>query len=79
MDTLLVGVGAPVRPPDAANMDAFAHGAPARNPRVTAPTAGVATHPNGTVAALQDAPVPLGHASQASGLDAVAVERGVCA
>jgi hypothetical protein len=60
MDTLLVDVGAPVRPPDPANMGAFSRGAPARNPRVTAPTPGVATHPTGTAAALQNRPLPLG-------------------
>ncbi len=35
-------------------MDAFARGAAVRDPRVTAPAAGVATQPTATVAALQD-------------------------
>src|SRR5687768_7552600 len=62
MHTLRDNVGGPVRPPNPANVHAFARGAPARDPRVTAPAAGVATHPTCTVAALQDGPVSLGHA-----------------
>jgi hypothetical protein len=38
-----VDVSAPVRPPDPAHMGAFARLASARDPRVTAPTAAVAT------------------------------------
>jgi hypothetical protein len=63
MDTLLGDdVGARVPSPDPANMGAFANCAPARNPGVTASTAGTATHPDAASAAREDRPLPLGPA-----------------
>jgi hypothetical protein len=50
MDTLLGDdLGAPVSPPDPANMGAFARRAPARSPGVTAPPARAAAHPAAAV------------------------------
>ena len=58
MDTLRCDdVGAPIRPPDAANMGAFARDAPARSPGVAPPTAGAAAHPVAAVAARNDGPL----------------------
>jgi hypothetical protein len=44
------------------NMGAFANCAPARNPGVTASTAGTATHPDAASAAREDRPLALGPA-----------------
>jgi hypothetical protein len=62
-DTLLGDdVGVPVRSPDPANIGALARRPPARNPGVTAPAAGAATHSTAAAAARDDRPVRLGHA-----------------
>jgi len=62
-DTLLGDdVRVPVRPPDPANIGALARRPPARNPGVTAPAAGAATHSTAAAAARDDRPVRLGRA-----------------
>lgn len=61
MDTLRGDdVGAPIRPPDPANMGAFARGDPARSFGVAPPTAGAATQPAAAVEARNDRPLALG-------------------
>jgi hypothetical protein len=63
MDTLLLDdVGAAVRPPDLANMGAFARRAPARSAGLTAPTAGAPTIAASAIAAREDRPLVLGRA-----------------
>src|SRR5437667_9784552 len=62
-DTLLGDyVGVPVRSPDPANIGALARRPPARNPGITAPAAGAATHSTAAAAARDERPVRLGHA-----------------
>src|SRR5438094_8181959 len=63
MDPLLGDdVGAPVPPPDPANVGAFARRAPARSPGLAAPTAGVAAHSTSAVTAREPGPLALGRA-----------------
>src|SRR6266852_1649978 len=60
MDTLLGDhVGAPVPPPDPANMGTVARRAPTRNTGVAAPTPSTGAHPVAAAATREDGPLAL--------------------